>query len=83
MNPAALLEHGTTALRPMIDATVSRTGTRGEESADLMRVCPHRNAESPCKAEICQLQIVILVDEEILRLKVAMQYAMRVAVQQP
>ena len=47
-----------------------------------MSVRPHRDTECTRKAKISQLEIVIFVDQKILRLEVSMEYTMRVAVQQ-
>lgn len=46
----------------------------------LMCVRPHGYPESARKAEIGQLQIVSVVDQEILRLEITVQNAMRVAI---
>jgi len=46
-----------------------------------MSVCPHRNAKGSREAKICEFEVVFLVDQQILRLEVAMQNSMRVAVQ--
>lgn len=45
-----------------------------------MSVCPQRDTERPSQSEICELQVSFRVDEEILRLQIAVQDAMCVAV---
>lgn len=45
-----------------------------------MRVRPHGYPESARKTEIGQLQIISFVDQEVLRLEITMQNAMRVAI---
>ena len=47
-----------------------------------MRICPHRNAESTSKSEVSKFEVIMLVNQKILRLEVSVQYAMRMAVQQ-
>ena len=48
-----------------------------------MRVRAHGDAKRAGEPKIGQLEVVPLVDEEILRLEVAMQDPVRVAIQQP
>jgi hypothetical protein len=46
-----------------------------------MRVSPHGNTKCPGEAKVRQLQVVALVNEKILRLEIAVENAMRVAVE--
>lgn len=48
----------------------------------LMRVSPHRDAEGTCKPKICQLKVVLFVNEQILWLQIAVKDAMGVAVEE-
>lgn len=52
-------------------------------ATNLMRVCPHGNSERACKAEVTKLEVVISIDQKILRFQVAMEDAMRVTIEQP
>mmetsp|Transcript_19614 Transcript_19614/g.42331 ORF Transcript_19614/g.42331 Transcript_19614/m.42331 type:complete len:213 (-) Transcript_19614:268-906(-) len=45
----------------------------------LVCVAPHRDAEGPREAEVGKLQLSLLVDEEVLRLQVAVEHAPLVA----
>lgn len=60
--------------------------SRGREETvhdtNLMRVCPHGNAERACKAKVAKLEVVISIDQKILRFQVAMEDAMRVTIEQ-
>ncbi len=47
-----------------------------------MSVGPHRYTERPRESKVGQLQIIVLVNEEILRLQVAVKDPMRVTVDQ-
>lgn len=48
----------------------------------LVSVSSHGNTEGSGKSKICQFQVVILINEKILRFEVAMQDTMRVAVKE-
>lgn len=41
----------------------------------LVRICPQRDAESAREAEIGELEVLVLIDEQVLRLQVAVQDA--------
>jgi hypothetical protein len=45
-----------------------------------MGVCSQRDTERASQTKICQLEIAILVDEQVLRLKIAMQHTMSMAI---
>jgi hypothetical protein len=47
----------------------------------LMGISSHRNTKGPGKSEISQFQVVALVDEEVLRLEVAMKNPMRMTIE--
>jgi len=47
-----------------------------------MCVSPHGDTECPGKPKVCQLQVVAFVDEKILWLKVTVEDAMRVAIEE-
>jgi hypothetical protein len=47
-----------------------------------MRVSPHRNTECPGEPKVRKLQIVAFVNEKILWLEIAVEDAMRVAVEE-
>ena len=47
-----------------------------------MRVSPHRNTECPGEPKVCQFQVVAFVNEKILWLEVAVENAMRVAIEE-
>ncbi len=47
-----------------------------------MRISTHWNTKRPRETEICQFQIVSLVNQQILRLQVTMEDTVGVAVQQ-
>ena len=47
-----------------------------------MRVRSHRDAESARKTEIRKLEVVTGIDKQILRLEIAMENPVRMAVQQ-
>ena len=49
---------------------------------NLMRICPHGNAERASEPEVGELEVVIFIDQKILRLEVAVEDAMRVTVEQ-
>ena len=53
------------------------------ERDDLVRVGAHGDAEGAREAEVGELEVVIRIDQQILRLEVAMQDAVRVAIEQP
>lgn len=61
----------------------SAGGHVSDSDTHLMRVCPHGNAERAREPEVGQLEVVIRIDQQILRLEVAMQDAVRVAIEQP
>lgn len=46
----------------------------------LMSICPQRHTKSASQTEIRQLQIALVVDQKILRLEIAVQNAVGVAV---
>lgn len=48
----------------------------------LVGVGPHGNAECACKAKVGELEVVAFVNEEVLRLQVAVQDSMGVAVEE-
>lgn len=48
-----------------------------------MRVRPHGNAERACKTEVTKLEVVISIDQKILRFQVAMEDTMGVTIEQP
>ena len=65
---------------------MDRLTARGHDSnsdAHLVRVRSHGNAERARKPEVGELEVVIRIDQQILRLEVAMQDAVRVAIEQP
>ncbi len=45
-----------------------------------MRICPQRHAKRAGQAKIREFEVPIAIDEEVLRLEVAMQHAMAVTV---
>ena len=47
-----------------------------------MGVCPHGNTERPCKTKVGELQIVVLVNQEVLRLEIAVKNTVRMTVKQ-
>ncbi len=47
-----------------------------------MSVRSHGNAERPSKAEVSELEVVIFIDQKILWLEVAMEDAVRMAVEE-
>ena len=47
-----------------------------------MGIGTHRDSEGACQPKVRELQVVRRVDEQVLRLQVAMQDAVRVAVEQ-
>lgn len=47
-----------------------------------MRVRAHRDPERPREPKVGELEVVVLVDEQVLRLQVPMEYPVRVAVEQ-
>ena len=47
-----------------------------------MCVGSHRNAEGACKAEVGELQVVVLTDQQVLRLEVTVEDAMGMAVEE-
>ena len=47
-----------------------------------MCVRSHRNAEGAGQAEVGELQVVVLADQQVLRLEVTVQDAMRMTVQE-
>ena len=46
----------------------------------LMGICSHRNAKGSREAKICEFEISLSIDEQVLRLQVAMEDTMRVTV---
>lgn len=52
----------------------------GSKKTHLMSICPHRNAKRARKPEITKLEVIAFVNEEILRLQITVQDAMRVAI---
>jgi len=49
---------------------------------DFMGIRSHGDAERTCEPEVCQLEIVLFVDEKVLRFEVSMQYSVGMAVQE-
>ncbi len=47
-----------------------------------MSIRPHWDTKGTGETEIGQLEIIMLVDEEILRLEISVEYTMRMTVQQ-
>jgi hypothetical protein len=47
-----------------------------------MSVCPHRNAKGACQSKVRKFQVVILVNEKILWLKITVEDAMGMAVEE-
>ena len=45
-----------------------------------MRVRPKRDPKCARKPEVCQFEIVLLIDEQVLRLEVSVKDPMRMAV---
>ena len=45
---------------------------------NLMRICPHGNAERASESEVGELEVVIFIDQKILRLEVAVEDPARV-----
>lgn len=56
------------------DSGVDRTLT------DLVGICAHWNTEGPREPEIRQLQVVILVDQQVLRFQVSVKDPVGVAI---
>lgn len=50
--------------------------------SDLVGVCPHRDAERTRKTEISELEIVVFVNQQVLRLEVTMENAVRMTVEE-
>mmetsp|Transcript_102923 Transcript_102923/g.320739 ORF Transcript_102923/g.320739 Transcript_102923/m.320739 type:complete len:253 (-) Transcript_102923:374-1132(-) len=50
------------------------------QSDHLVGVTPHRNAEGTCQAKVGQLESSLPVDQEVLRLQIAVEHAVLVAV---
>ena len=48
----------------------------------LVSIRPHWDTKGTGETEIGQLEIIMLVDEEILRLEISVEYTMRMTVQQ-
>ena len=44
-------------------------------TAHLVSVGPQRDSESPCESEIGELEVTLLVDEQVLRLEIAVKNA--------
>lgn len=61
---------GTKALRPTTFKQVSRVVVPRAPTY-FVSIRSHGNAERPCESEIGQLEIVIFVDEEVLRFEVS------------
>ncbi len=61
------------------------SGAREEvvHETNLVRVRPHGNTERACKTEVTELEVVIFIDQKILRFQVAMEDAMGVTKEQP
>lgn len=49
---------------------------------NLMGVSPHGNAKCTSQAKIGEFQIVMFVDEQILRLEITMQDSVRVTIKE-
>jgi len=49
---------------------------------NLMGICSHRNPERASKAEVSQFEVVPFVNEEVLWLKIAMEDAMGMTVEE-
>lgn len=47
-----------------------------------MRVCPHRNTERARETEIGKLEVVVSVYQQVLRLEIAVEDAVRMAVEE-
>ena len=45
-----------------------------------MGVCPERNTEGSSETEICELEVTVLVDEQVLRFEISMKDSMSVTV---
>ena len=52
------------------------------KDARLVSVCPERDAERARETEIGELEVVVPVDQQVLRFEVAMEDAVRVAVEE-
>ena len=63
--------------------TQQHVGCTVPQRNDLVRVAPDRNAKSAGQAKVGQLQLLLLVDQQILRLKVAVQHLVFVAERNP
>lgn len=47
----------------------------------LVRVCPHWYTEGPSETEVCQLEIIALVNKQVLWLEIAVEDAVRVTIE--
>ena len=45
-----------------------------------MGICPEGNAERACEAKVGELEVALLVDQQVLRLEVAVENSVRVQV---
>ena len=54
--------------------------SRVVRDAHLMGICPEWHTKSTSKTEICQLEVTVLVDQQVLRLQVTMQNSVGMAV---
>jgi hypothetical protein len=62
-------------------AANSLNDAAADRKAYLMRKCPNRNAERPCQSKVSELQqVVAAVYEQVLRLEIPVEHAVRVAV---
>lgn len=63
------------SMRTLISVAEPTTAT-GLPKAHLVRVRSHRDAESACQPEVCQLQdVVSSIYKQVLRLEVAVQHS--------
>ena len=60
-------------------STGAQRGHKTGSRTHLVCVCPDRNAEGACQTEVGELELPSSVDEQVLRLQIAMQNAMGVA----
>lgn len=58
----------------------SRVGTC---AAYLVGISPHGNTKRPRQAEICELEVIALVNQQVLGFEVAMKDSVRMAVEEP
>jgi hypothetical protein len=46
-------------------------------------ISPHGNTKRPRQAEICKLEVVTFVDQQVLGLEIPMEDSVRVAIKEP